>query len=243
MLHGEAGDADYEWDNAPEPSQRDTYMSALKDNLGLDLFNKLAWKAQVKVDLLLHGLGHRLTSKADELLVAKHWAALPDAGCVIGIELKKNLTQASRRQGEAVFMAFGLSTNFPFMQLVTDMQRGAFAYYKQCDRDGQQVVVERVLHGMRAFYDFLKAALSDLPSVLTNVHTTPDVLQQLHNPDRVKLYEPTLQGRASVFSDGADFGDDALHELSDWFPNKQLLEATGELPDALVFSDQVAALQ
>jgi hypothetical protein len=109
---------------------------------------------------------------------------------VIGVELKKNITQASRRQGQAEFIVFGLSSNFPFMQLVTDMQRGAFAYYKQGDRDGQQVVVERILHGMGAFYDFLKAALSELPSVLTNVHTPPDVLRQLHNPDRVKLNEP-----------------------------------------------------
>jgi hypothetical protein len=117
----------------------------------------------------------------------------PDTGCVLGIDLKKSLTQASLREGEAKFMAFGLSSKFPFMQLVTDMQRGAIAYYKQCDISGHQVVVQRVLHGMDAFYDFLKAALSDLPPALTNVHTPPDVPQQLNNPERVKLFEPALQ--------------------------------------------------
>jgi hypothetical protein len=168
---------------------------------------------------------------------------MPVTGCVIGIDLKKNLTQAGRRQGEAEFIVFGLSSNFPFMQLVTDMQRGGFAYYKLCDRNGQQVVVERVLHGMGAFYDFLKDALSDLPSALTNADAPPEIPDQLHHPERVKLWEPPLQGRAPAFSDGADCGDDALHELSDWFPSKQLLEATGELPEAVDFSDQVDALQ
>jgi hypothetical protein len=47
------------------------YVAALRDNLGSSLFNKLTWKEQVKADILLYGLGHRLTSKADELLVAK----------------------------------------------------------------------------------------------------------------------------------------------------------------------------
>lgn len=45
-------------------------MAALKDNLG-NTCNNLAWKTQVKVDHLLFGFGHRLVSKADELLVAK----------------------------------------------------------------------------------------------------------------------------------------------------------------------------
>lgn len=175
------------------------------------------------------------------LLVAcarRHWQVLPGAGCVIGIELKKDLTQASRRQCEAEFVLFSLSSNFPFMQLVTDMQRGGFAYYKQCDKHGQQVVVERVLHGMNSFYGFLRTALSELPSVLTNVHTPPEIVQQLPNPERVKLHQPALQARASVYGDSLDCGDDALHELSVWFPTNKLLQATGELPHALDFSDQ-----
>jgi hypothetical protein len=93
---------------------------------------------------------------------------MPEAGCVIGIELKKKLTQASRRQGEAEFIAFSLASNFPFMQLVTDMQHGGFAYYKRRSEDMQQVVVEHALCGMGQFYEFLRNALSELPPVLTS---------------------------------------------------------------------------
>jgi hypothetical protein len=46
-------------------------MAALRDNLGSSLFDKLAWKSQVKVTCLLHGLGDQLTAQADELLVAR----------------------------------------------------------------------------------------------------------------------------------------------------------------------------
>eukprot|EP00879_Flechtneria_rotunda_P026107 GHRR01027798.1.p1 GENE.GHRR01027798.1~~GHRR01027798.1.p1 ORF type:complete len:171 (-),score=74.24 GHRR01027798.1:189-701(-) len=166
---------------------------------------------------------------------------MPEAESVIGVELKKDLTQASRRQWEAEFIAFSLASNFPFLQLVTDMKRDGFAYYKQRDQQGQQVVVEQVLVGMGAFYDFLKAALSDLPSVLTNAHAVVEIVQQLQHPTRTKLDEPSimLRAAASVYSsdDSPDCGDDALHELRSWFPNKQL-EAVGQLPDALEFPDQ-----
>jgi hypothetical protein len=39
-----------------------------------------------------------------------------------------------------------------------------------------------------------------------------------------------------VLSDGPDCGDDALHELSDWYPSKQVLMATGELPPSLLIA-------
>lgn len=38
-------------------------------------------------------------------------------GAVIGIELKKKLSEASRRQGEAEFYIFSLASNFPFLQV------------------------------------------------------------------------------------------------------------------------------
>lgn len=169
--------------------------------------------------------------------MCRRWGNIPEAGCVIGIELKKKLTQASRRQGEAEFIAFSLASNFPFMQLVTDMQHGGFAYYKRRSEDMQQVVVEHALCGMGQFYEFLHSALSELPPVLTSTRADVLLVEELRNPDRVKLFEPAaMQAAASVLSDGPDCGDDALHELSDWYPSKQVLMATGELPPSLLIA-------
>ena len=123
------------------------------------------------------------------------------------------------------------------------MQRGGFAYYKERDQDEQQVVVEQVLVGMGAFYEFLMKALTQLPNVLTNPHARFETVKELQHPSRTKLIEPYLNLRAAASmysSDGSpDCGDDALHELRSWFPNKEQLEAIGQLPEALQFQDHI----
>lgn len=97
------------------------------------------------------------------------------------------------------------------------MQHGGFAYYKRRSEDMQQVMVEHALYGMGQFYEFLHSALSELPPVLTSTRADVLLVEELRNPDRVKLFEPAaMQAAASVLSDGPDRGNDALHELSDY---------------------------
>eukprot|EP00877_Chromochloris_zofingiensis_P010602 jgi/Chrzof1/5796/Cz16g16060.t1 len=241
VLHPSACDADYEWDNTPEPSQRQQYMAVIAENIQQGLFERIVWKPQTKAEIVIRGLGHRVVAKSDELLCAKKWQFMPDAGCLIGIELKKDLTQASRRQGEAEFIAFSLTSNFPFLQFVTDMKRGGLAYYKHADDDGHQVVKEQALQGMDSIYDALNAALSSLPNSLTAVRGDVHVPSQLPQPQRCKLVDPfIMQAAASVHDAGPDCGDDALDELSAWF-SKEQLAATGDLPDAYPYSDQAIA--
>eukprot|EP00878_Enallax_costatus_P011209 GHUV01011705.1.p1 GENE.GHUV01011705.1~~GHUV01011705.1.p1 ORF type:complete len:284 (+),score=61.15 GHUV01011705.1:524-1375(+) len=240
VMHRHSVDAEFEWDESYESSQRDLYVSAIKESLTPRLCNKLAWKDQIKVKMLLRGVGHTIASKNDELLFDGKWINDAQAGSAIGIELKKRLTDASRRQAETEFYAFSITSHLPFLQLVTDMQRGGFAYYKSGDMNGQQVVVERVLKGMDTFYEFLREALSALPTHLTNAHAEIAPVEKLENPGRYKLYEPALlQAAASVF-DEPDCGDDCLDDLNPWFSSKQQLVATGDLPDAIAVSDQSA---
>jgi hypothetical protein len=46
-----------------------------------------------------------------------HFKGMRQHGAVIGVELKKRLLMASRRQGEAEFYIFSLASNFPFLQV------------------------------------------------------------------------------------------------------------------------------
>jgi hypothetical protein len=43
-----------------------------------------------------------------------------------------------------------------------------------------------------------------------------------------------MQAAASVWSAGAGCGDGAVHELTNWYPSKQVLMATGHLPPSLL---------
>jgi hypothetical protein len=94
VLDPSACDNDFEWDNTPEPGQRQSYLATIQANLPSSLFSKLALKSQVRVDLKVKGLGCRIVAKSDELLIGRRWGNIPEAGCVIGIELKKKLTQS-----------------------------------------------------------------------------------------------------------------------------------------------------
>jgi hypothetical protein len=148
----------------------------------------------------------------------------PAAGAVVGVELKKKLSYASRRQGEAEFYAFSLTSNFPFVQVVTDMQRGGFAYWKEGVQDRQQIVKEKVLVGMPAVYAFLMACVEQLPWNLGQDEGARIVLPpELTQPVRCKLLDPlvhTLQVAIAV--EKGDEGNDALDDLLPWYTVDQL---------------------
>eukprot|EP00882_Tetradesmus_deserticola_P012921 GHRQ01013697.1.p1 GENE.GHRQ01013697.1~~GHRQ01013697.1.p1 ORF type:complete len:392 (+),score=98.85 GHRQ01013697.1:270-1445(+) len=198
VLAAEADAADdWRWDNTPEPSQRTAYLESLMHKLQPLLSNRsVEWAPQVVAQgLLVKGLGQELVARSDELIYVRrfHDRDMRRHGAVIGIELKKNLSMASRRQGEAEFYIFSLSSHFPFVQVVTDMLRGGFAYWKKGEQDGQQLVYEKVLVGMDAVYEFLRVALNKLPSNLGQDEAAGVVLpSQLDDPQRCKLVDPVV---------------------------------------------------
>lgn len=198
VLNAQADEADdWQWDNTPEPAQRTQYMQTLLQNLQPLLINRsLEWEEQVVAQgLLVKGLGKQLVARSDELIYARRWhfKGMRQHGAVIGVELKKRLSMASRRQGEAEFYIFSLASNFPFLQVVTDMVHGGFAYWKKGDQEGQQLVYEKVLVSMDALYDFLRVAVNKLPCNLGQDEGNTVVLPvELSDPSRRKLVDPIV---------------------------------------------------
>lgn len=60
-------------------------------------------------------------------------------GGLIGIALKKKLTTKGLRQAEVEFYLWSNVSHFPFVQIITDMESGGFAYYALPDKaeDGE----------------------------------------------------------------------------------------------------------
>lgn len=79
------------------------------------------------------------------------------------------------------------------VQIVTDMRRGGFAYWKKGDQEGQQLVHEKVLVGMEALYDFVRKAINKLPGNLGADEGNSVVLPvQLNDPLRRKVVDPQV---------------------------------------------------
>ena len=78
-------------------------------------------------------------------IMRRRFISNPIPGALVGIELKKKLTPASRRQAEAELLAFGVQSCFPFLQVVTDMTRGGYAYWKAMSKGSRQVCVSIII--------------------------------------------------------------------------------------------------
>ena len=50
-------------------------------------------------------------------------------GAVLGVEIKKRLTWQGIRQAECEFYLWGHYSQFPFVQVITDMQTGGVVYF------------------------------------------------------------------------------------------------------------------
>ena len=143
----------------------------------------------------------------------------------MGVELKKKLSYAARRQAEAEFYTFSLISCFPFVQVVTDMQRGGFAYWKEGVQDGQQLVKEKALLGMPAVYEFLRSSIGELPWNLGQDEGARMVLPpELNQPFRCKLVDPLVHTLhpLQVAVEKGDEGNDALDDLLPWYTRDQL---------------------
>ena len=57
------------------------------------------------------------------------WCSLPVVGAVPGIEMKKDLSQQAVRQAEVEFYLWWRNSHFPYLQVVTDMETGGYAFY------------------------------------------------------------------------------------------------------------------
>ena len=61
---------------------------------------------------------------------------------MIGIELKNKLTTKGLRQSEVEYYLWADVSYFPFIQIITDMESGGFAYYALPDNteDGEKLL-------------------------------------------------------------------------------------------------------
>ena len=67
-----------------------------------------------------------------ELHPFKVYISCSDAqhGALVGIELKKKLTEKGQRQAELDFVLCSLASYFPYMQFLTDLEHGGSVFFR-----------------------------------------------------------------------------------------------------------------
>ena len=121
----------------------------------------------------LEDLPFPLTGRNDELIVLRCYHQNPLVGAIMGVEVKKKLTWASKRQAETEFWLFAANSLYPFcqvrcsgpllhasspfstwhqneahyvgalLQVATDFQNGGIAYYMSGHPDKARVITGR----------------------------------------------------------------------------------------------------
>lgn len=94
----------------------------------------------------LPGASIKLAGKNDVLVVPRPLSSHEFEWAVLGIELKvpKEFKEQALRQAQAEFLLFASRSRLPFVQVVTDLNRGAVMYYHSAvTREGEKIVEER----------------------------------------------------------------------------------------------------
>ena len=114
---------------------------------------------------------------------------------------------------------FSHSSLYPFVQLVTDLERGGVAYF--CERalpTGQSLVAQRVLAGMDAVWAFLASLVHALPAEYGAASGRVEVPEPpLRDPGRIRLPVPRPLPAATMAVLEAYEGSDVAR-LSDLRP-------------------------
>ncbi|KAG0603949.1 hypothetical protein M758_10G132900 [Ceratodon purpureus] len=100
-----------------------------------------------------------VSAKNDLVLCLKRFGSLIDTGAILGVEIKKRLSWRGLRQAEVEFYVWARESLFPFVQLITDMEKGGVAIYCKGGND----VRLRTLGSMEAVRNFVSGLVKSLP--------------------------------------------------------------------------------
>ncbi|KXZ45934.1 hypothetical protein GPECTOR_49g518 [Gonium pectorale] len=156
-----------------EDSQREWAVKEIKEGIAKQSqgahsqgLRRVQWYSGrgTTIKIRLPGLSFAVSGKNDEVLGVKSFGT-DETGAVLGVELKKKLTWQGLRQAETEFYLWQGSSQYPFCQVITDLQTGGAAYYSDgADEKGKVRVVRRVFVGMEKLYLFMAQLVSALPA-------------------------------------------------------------------------------
>ncbi|KXZ46533.1 hypothetical protein GPECTOR_43g970 [Gonium pectorale] len=116
------------------------------------------------IEIRFPGLRFAVSGKNDVVLGVKSFGT-EELGAVLGVVLKKKLTRQGLRQAEAQFYLWQCSSQYPFCQVITDLQTGGVAYYSDgFDQEGYLRVVFRVFVDMEKLHLFMAQLVNALPA-------------------------------------------------------------------------------
>jgi hypothetical protein len=131
---------------------------------------------------------------------------------------------------------FASTSEYPFTQTITDLNKGGVAWY--CEgktQAGKWIVVRRVFDSMQSFYDFLGAVVGALPAECGYQKGRHPVIvpEELQQPKRVKFITPRGASQASAALAALHdlvYGVDVANfdDLDDWGPDGQLRRSRAE---------------
>lgn len=85
----------------------------------------------VTYEVKFPGVEFSVVSQNDLMLSSRRYGSLINVGAILGVEIKKKLSWKGLRQTEAEFYVWSNDSIFPFIQLITDTERGGVALYSK----------------------------------------------------------------------------------------------------------------
>ncbi|KAG2443757.1 hypothetical protein HXX76_002103 [Chlamydomonas incerta] len=238
--------ADFIWDDAVmEDRQSADVMVEIKKKVGPVSLQPSSSSHRAQVQwfngrgiALTHRFGemsYSIKGKNDEVLGVTSFGQAA-TGAVLGVELKKKLSQQGVRQAETEFYLWQSSSQYPFCQVITDMKTGCAYYFEGINSKGRLVLRVRVFGSMGPLYDFMAGLINGLPSDLNDQlrSRAPSGLpvsfpQELSVPQRIKPPQhapraeldagvPPFASALKLISDMRDAEDDIanLRDVADW---------------------------
>ncbi|KAG5191688.1 hypothetical protein JKP88DRAFT_230775 [Tribonema minus] len=195
------------WDGGIEPALRPQYSEEIKKGLWHELGHRqlprdLVWIDARNITLKKHinGVLFPVSTRNDELLIVRDFYGTPQNGAILGVELKKRLTWQGIRQAETEFILWQAESNYPFCQMVTDLNTGGVAFFALPGDGSGLRIMYMVLPSMAEVWRFMGGLVRGLDvAALTTVLRVDapgsSLPQQLEEPRRVK---PRLDGQPAV---------------------------------------------
>lgn len=161
----------------------------------------------------------QLSCKNDSLLVyrGKDDAA---SSALVGIKLKKDLHDLiAARQAEMEYFIFGGKSDFPFVQLLTDLRKGGIFFFwngaKVNDERALLVLEPRVVTGMEKVWGVLQEFISSIPDLgQSGQEARFSFFHRLGSPVVVhKLPDGMVGKEAQAVTEGLIGSSSLLHSL------------------------------
>jgi hypothetical protein len=168
------------------------------------MYQQQSYERDVKTLVILQGQWREKLHQHD----VKHFTSCRDSSLALSVALFlpwAPCLQQALRQAQTEWLLWQAKSQFPFCQLVTDLRKGAVAYYADTvlvAAGEQTVLVEKALPTMTAVWEFLRQLVIDAVRCMSATVRPPPLLEEFDSPRRVKpkLDEPVKGSTASVMS-------------------------------------------